>query len=112
MSIKQKYDQAVGSTTANNKTVREHFHSNEVTEDLILSVDDKSTSGKIAFCLIKNCKTEEYLQENCHWAWKQLISMCQDLHHFFGSWKAIWKFKTWECNGWSRSLYHRTLRCP
>ena len=42
-------------------------------EDLILSVDHKSKTGRVAFDLIKFCKTNNYLEENCHLMWEHLV---------------------------------------
>ena len=62
MPTKAEYYRAVGSITANSMIIRELYHLKEVAlENLIFSVDHKRSTRKIAFCLIENCKTEEYL---------------------------------------------------
>ena len=50
--------------------------------DLILSIDHKSSRGKIAFRLVKNCKSSEYPEGNCKLGWDRLLqSMHQNQHH-------------------------------
>ena len=69
---KEVHDQAVKSMTAKSKKVV--YHLKEVAfNDLILSLVDKSATGKIAFHLIKNFKTEHYPKGNCHVTWIHLI---------------------------------------
>lgn len=71
---KEQYDQAVGHTTAHCKKVKELYYLIEVAfKDLILLVDQKNKTRKIAFQLIKNCKTNEYPKGNCHLAWMHVI---------------------------------------
>ena len=43
-------------------------------EDLILSIDRKSAAGKVAFNLVKNCKTTEYPEGKCKQAWDRLVN--------------------------------------
>ena len=38
-------------------------------EDLILSINGESDAGKVAFNLVKNCKTTEFPEGNCKQAW-------------------------------------------
>ena len=42
--------------------------------DLILSIDHKKSRGKVAFQLVKNCKSSEYPEGNCKMAWDRLIA--------------------------------------
>ena len=42
--------------------------------DLILSIDHKSSRGKVAFRLVKNCKSAEYPEGNCKLAWSRLVA--------------------------------------
>ena len=40
--------------------------------ELILSIDVKNSSGKIAFNLVKGCKSKDYLDGNAATAWERL----------------------------------------
>ena len=40
--------------------------------ELILSIDVSSSSGKIAFGILKSCKTKDYEDENASMAWEKL----------------------------------------
>jgi len=40
--------------------------------ELILSIDDKSSSGKVAFNLVKGCKNKDYVDGNASMAWERL----------------------------------------
>ena len=40
---------------------------------MILSLDHRSTNIKLAFCLSKNCNTEEYPKGNDHLTWSHFI---------------------------------------
>jgi hypothetical protein len=40
--------------------------------ELILSIDDKTSSGKVAFNLVKGCKNKDYAYGNASMAWKRL----------------------------------------
>ena len=42
--------------------------------DLILSIDHKSSRGKVAFRLVKNCKSTDYPEGNCKLAWSRLVA--------------------------------------
>jgi len=42
--------------------------------DLILSIDHKSSRGKVAFRLVKNCKSSAYPEGNCKLAWDRLVA--------------------------------------
>ena len=46
----------------------------EAYEDIILSISHSTKQGKIAFSLVKNCKTIEYPEGNCKLAWDRLIA--------------------------------------
>jgi hypothetical protein len=39
-----------------------------------LSIDHGTKQGKVAFSLIKNCKSSDYLEGNCKLAWDRLIA--------------------------------------
>ena len=56
-----EYDQTIGSSLVSSVKVRELYHLNKVVfKDLILSIDHKNKTGKVAFKFIKNCKTKDY----------------------------------------------------
>ena len=42
--------------------------------ELILSINHQTNRGKIAFRLVKNCKTSEYPEGNCKLAWDRLVA--------------------------------------
>ena len=46
----------------------------EAFEDIILSIDHTSKQGKVAFSLVKNCKTAKYPEGNCKLAWDRLVA--------------------------------------
>ena len=65
---KEKYDRAVGSITVNSKKIREFYHLNEEAfEDLILSVDQKSTTGKVKFYLVNIARQKSILMAIVIW---------------------------------------------
>ena len=43
-------------------------------EDLILSIYSSSSVGKVTFRLVKNEKSEDYLEGNCKVAWDRMLS--------------------------------------
>ena len=43
-------------------------------EDLILLINTSSSVGKVAFGLVKNTKSEDFLEGNCKVAWCRLES--------------------------------------
>jgi gag-polypeptide of LTR copia-type/Zinc knuckle len=47
--------------------------------ELVLSIDDKTSSGKVAFNLVKGCKSKEYVDCNACMAWEQLKSKFEPL---------------------------------
>jgi hypothetical protein len=40
--------------------------------ELILSIDNKTSSGKMAFNLVKGCKNKDYADGNTSMAWERL----------------------------------------
>ena len=46
----------------------------EAYEDIILSIDHGTKQGKVAFSLIKNCKSSDYPEGNCKLAWDRLVA--------------------------------------
>jgi hypothetical protein len=47
--------------------------------ELILSTDDKTSSGKVAFNLVKGCKREEHVDGNVFMAWERLKNKFEPL---------------------------------
>jgi hypothetical protein len=48
-------------------------HMNELAyNELILLIDDKTSSGKVAFYLVKGCKNKDYADGNASMAWERL----------------------------------------
>jgi hypothetical protein len=47
--------------------------------ELILSIDDKTSSGKVAFNLVKGCKSKEYVDGNAFMAWERLKNKFEPL---------------------------------
>ena len=43
-------------------------------EDLILSINTRSSVGKVVFGLVKNVKNEDFPEGNCKVAWDRLVS--------------------------------------
>ena len=53
----------------------------EAFEDIILSIDQMKKQGKVAFSLVKNCKTAKYPEGNCKLAWNCLVAKCSPKQH-------------------------------
>ena len=67
-----EYQQAV---TDNNKATKKLAELNEQAyEDIILSINHTTGQGKVAFSLVKNCKSSEYPEGNCKLAWDRLVA--------------------------------------
>ena len=47
---------------------------NELAYDLILSINTFFFVGKVAFGLVKNVKSEDFLEGNCKVAWDRVVS--------------------------------------
>ena len=45
-----------------------------VYKDLILLINTSSSVGKVAFGLVKNANSEDFLEGNCKMAWDRLVS--------------------------------------
>jgi hypothetical protein len=41
-------------------------------KELILLIDDKTSSGKVAFNLVKGCRNKDYADGNANMAWERL----------------------------------------
>ena len=59
----------------NKKTVRLGEFNELAYEVMILAVNTGSSVGKVAFGLMKNAKSEDFLEGNCNVAWDRLLSM-------------------------------------
>lgn len=70
-----QYDLAIlGTSEVDKATTKRAELNEEAFEDIILSINHTSSHGKIAFSLVKNCKTTEYPEGNCKLAWDRLIA--------------------------------------
>lgn len=70
-----EYELAVLGSSADDKKVKKLGESNEEAyEDIILSISHTTKQGKIAFSLVKNCKTSAYPEGNCKLAWDRLVA--------------------------------------
>jgi len=63
-----------GGTEADKRVVKVGELNEFAYEDLILSINGNLTSGKVAFNLVKNCKSESYPEGNCKLAWDRLTN--------------------------------------
>jgi hypothetical protein len=60
-----KYSEMFDEKTNEGKRMLRIFDFNEMAfTELVLSIDVSSSSGKIAFGIVKSCKTKDY--EDCH----------------------------------------------
>ncbi len=61
----EEYNAAFGLSDYKKKNVVKLGELNELAyEDLILSINGNTTLGRVAFNLVKNCKTDEYPEGN------------------------------------------------
>jgi hypothetical protein len=67
-----EFDKAVADSDEKTKKLGEL--NEEAFEDIILSINHTSKQGKVAFSLVKNCKTTEYPEGNCKLAWDCLVA--------------------------------------
>ena len=69
------YAEAEGKDDATSKKIVKLGESNEEAfEDVILSINHTTKQGKVAFSLVKNCKTSDYPEGNCKLAWDRLVA--------------------------------------
>ena len=65
----------VGKSGDESKKIVELADKNEEAfEDIILSINHTTTEGKVAFSLVKNCKTASYPEGSCKLAWDRLLA--------------------------------------
>ena len=62
-----------GDNNLNKKIVKLGELNELANEDLILSINTSSSSGK-AFDLVKNTKSDDFVEGNCEVAWDRLVS--------------------------------------
>jgi hypothetical protein len=68
-----KTNDEVNEETDKGKTMMKIFDLNELAyTELILSIDVKTSSGKIAFDMVKGCKNKDYTEGNATMAWERL----------------------------------------
>jgi hypothetical protein len=68
-----KFDESFGDDSDEGKKMIKNAEINEVAFiELILSIDTKSSEGKVAFNLVKGCKSKEYPDSNAAIAWERL----------------------------------------
>ena len=69
------YEEAEGKSDAASKKIVELGDRNEEAfEDVILSINHTTKEGKVAFSLVKNCKTGDNPEGNCKLAWDRLVA--------------------------------------
>ena len=70
-----EYGKAVSGSGDKKKEIEKLGNLNEEAyEDLILSINHTTKEGNMAFSLVKNHKTVEYLEGNCKLAWDCLMA--------------------------------------
>ncbi len=70
-----KYELAVlGNSKEDEKIKKISDLNEEAYENIILSIAHTMKQGKIAFSLVKNCKTSAYPEGNCNLAWDRLVA--------------------------------------
>ena len=68
-----EYDQVV--TDSDTATIKLGQLNEEAYKDLILSINTTMKQGRVAFSLVKNSKTTQYLEGNCKLTWDRLTTM-------------------------------------
>jgi gag-polypeptide of LTR copia-type len=68
-----KFDESFDEDSDKGKKMLKNAEINEVAfTELILSIDTKRSEGKVAFNLVKGCKSKEYPDGNAATAWERL----------------------------------------
>ena len=71
----EEYENALEGNDDLNKKIVKLGELNELAyEDLILLINTSSSVGKVAFGLVKNVKSKDFLDGNCKVAWDRLVS--------------------------------------
>ena len=72
--MQEQIDLAESSSSSTDKKIIKLGELNELAyKDIVLSINHTSSSGKVAFSLIKNCKSEEFPKGICRLAWECLV---------------------------------------
>ena len=75
---KSEYDAAESESNEEQKKTRRAYKLNELAyEDILLSINCSTSSGKTAFNLVDNCVTSDQPDGNCKLAWERLTSKYQ-----------------------------------
>ena len=75
---KSEYDAAESESSDEQKKTRRAYKLNELAyEDILLSINCSTSSGKTAFNLVDNCVTSDQPDGNCKLAWERLTSKYQ-----------------------------------
>ena len=62
-------------------------------EDLILSINTRSSSGKVTFGLVKKVKSKDFPVKNCKVAWDRLVSKYKLVHDsFYFFMLSLWEY--------------------
>jgi len=72
VAIPKDADTIDESTTAGKESKKAKDMNELAYEELILSIDTTNSQGKVAFQLVKSCKTTDYANEDSKLAWKRL----------------------------------------
>ena len=75
---KSEYDASESKSSDEQKKTRRAYKLNELAyEDILLSINCSTSSGKTAFNLVDNCVTSDQPDGNCKLAWERLTSKYQ-----------------------------------
>ena len=75
IATQDEYKNALeGDADLNEKIIKLGELNELVYEDLILSINASSSVGKVVFILVKNAKSEDFLEGDCKVAWDRLVS--------------------------------------
>ena len=68
-----KTNEEINEKTDEGKIMMKIFDLNELAyTELILSIDVRTSSGKVAFSMVKGCKNKDYTEGNAAMAWERL----------------------------------------
>ncbi len=72
--MQEQLDLAESSSSVSDKKILKLGGLNKLAyEDIVLSINCTTSSGKVAFSLIMNCKSDDFPEENCKLAWERLV---------------------------------------
>ena len=73
--MQEEYESTLERNEDLNKRIVKLGELNELAyEDLILSINTSSSVGKVVSGLVKNAKSDDFLEGNCKAAWDRLVS--------------------------------------